>query len=254
MKASRYLFLLFLLSLYSFAFSQKNHVQFDHIGTAEGLSQSNVTCIFQDSRGFMWFGTWEGLNKYDGYTITVYKNDPLDPNSISNNYIKDIAESKNGDLWIATGGGGICRYDRNKEHFIKYMHDPKNANSISHDIVNSILEDVRGKLWIGTKAGLDMFDPVKNKFEHFTNDPDNKNSLSSSYVKYIFKDTRHDLWICTSNGLNLYSPETNTFRSFQHDKNNPQSIGSNNVNRMFEDSKHRLWIGTDGAGIDLFNR
>ncbi|MEP6952393.1 MAG: two-component regulator propeller domain-containing protein [Ginsengibacter sp.] len=253
MKNLRYFFLLSLHTLYFFAFSQSNRIQFDHIGTADGLSQSNVISIMQDSRGFMWFGTWQGLNKYDGYTIKVYKNDPLDKNSISNNYIRNIAEDKNGDLWIATGGGGLCRYDRNKENFTKYIHDPKNANSISHDVVNSVLEDERGKLWIGTDAGLDIFDPVKNKFEHFTNNPNDKTSLSDSHVKYIFEDTRHDLWICTSNGVNLFNTGTNTFTHFQHDKNDTKSIGTNNVNTMFEDSKHRLWIGTDGAGIDLFD-
>jgi len=254
MKVLRYLLLVFLHSLYSFAFSQNHHIQFDHVGTAEGLSQSNVFCMLQDSRGFMWFGTWEGLNKYDGYTIKVYKNDPLDQNSISNNFIESIIESKNGNLWIGTGGGGICRFDRNTEHFTAYRHDPKNANSIAGDVVNNILEDKREKLWIGTETGLDMFDPVKNKFEHFTHTPDDANSLSDSHVIYIFEDTRHDLWICTANGLNLFNPENKTFTRFYHDKNDNKSIGSNIVNTMFEDSQHHLWIGTDGAGMDLFNQ
>lgn len=254
MKALRYFFLIFLHCLFSFAFSQSHHIQFDHIGTAEGLSQSNVFCIMQDSRGFMWFGTWEGLNKYDGYTMTVYKNDLLDSNSISNNFITSITQSKNAGLWIATSGGGICRYNRNNEHFTRYRHDPKNVNSICSDLVNTILEDEQGKVWIGTEAGLDMFDPVKNKFEHFTYNPDDTNSLSNLFVSYVFEDTHHDLWICTSNGLNLFNRESKTFTHFQHDKNNSKSIGANIVSTMFEDSKHRLWIGTVGAGMDLFNK
>ncbi|MEO6672642.1 MAG: two-component regulator propeller domain-containing protein, partial [Ginsengibacter sp.] len=92
----RYLLLASLQAISFFAFPQKQHLQFEHIGTNEGLSQSNVLCILRDSRGFMWFGTHDGLNKYDGYKFTVYKNDPQKPNSLSNNFILAITESKNG--------------------------------------------------------------------------------------------------------------------------------------------------------------
>ena len=106
MKVLRYFLLVFLNSLYSFAFSQSHQIQFDHIGTAEGLSQSNVFCILQDSRGFMWFATRDGLNKYDGYKFTVYKNDAKDSNSISNNFISGIVEDRKGIIWVATRAGG----------------------------------------------------------------------------------------------------------------------------------------------------
>ncbi|MEO5892951.1 MAG: two-component regulator propeller domain-containing protein, partial [Ferruginibacter sp.] len=89
------------------AYPQNHHIQFDHIGTDDGLSQSNVLSIIRDHHGFMWFGTRDGLNKYDGYKITIYKNDVLDQNSISNNYITGLIERANGDLWISTLGGGI---------------------------------------------------------------------------------------------------------------------------------------------------
>src|SRR6478609_5969920 len=98
----RYLFLLFLVP--SVAFAQKPQFKFNHIETTEGLSESNVLCIFQDSKGFMWFGTEDGLNKYDGYKITVYKNDPQNKNSLSENQVNDIIEDASGDLWIATWG------------------------------------------------------------------------------------------------------------------------------------------------------
>jgi len=254
MKNLRLILCFLLMACCFVVYPQKQRVQFDHIGTAEGLSQSTVICILKDSRGFMWFGTRDGLNKYDGYTFTAYKNNPLDPNSISNNYIMDIVESKNGDLWVATLGGGICRYDRNKEQFTRYRHDSKNTNSISDDVVSSVLKDVQGKLWIGTASGLDMFDLVKNRFEHYTYNPNDTNSLSDSRVNWVLEDGQHDLWICTNRGINLFHPESKTFTRFQHNKNDDKSIGINNVNTMFEDSKHRLWIGTDGAGMDLFDK
>lgn len=255
MKKFYPIFYLILQTWCLFAYPQNHLISFDHIGTAEGLSQSNVECIMQDSRGFMWFGTWEGLNKYDGYTIKVYKNEPNDQNSVSNNYINGIVESKTNDLWIATNDGGLCRFDRNNEHFTRYMHDPKNANSISGNMVNSVLEDEAGKVWLGTGAGLDRFDPVKNTFEHFNFTPNDTNSIGDSYIKYVYEDTHHNLWIGTLNGgLNLFNPKTKTFTRYEHDKKNNKSIGSNNVYSIFEDSKNRLWIGTDGAALELFNQ
>src|SRR5919112_87222 len=102
MKTIRSSLLFSLHFLCCFAFSQSHKIQFDHIGTNDGLSQSNAICITQDSRGFMWFGTWDGLNKYDGYNITVYKNDPLNKNSISHDFVTSIIESKTTGLWMAT--------------------------------------------------------------------------------------------------------------------------------------------------------
>src|SRR5438552_2818061 len=120
---------LFLLSFSSIA--QKQNLKFEHININSGLSQSNVLCILQDSRGFMWFGTQDGLNKYDGYNITVYKKDSKKAGSLSDNNINDITEDKNGDLWIATGGGGLNRYNRQKDEFTHFKYDPLNRNSIS---------------------------------------------------------------------------------------------------------------------------
>src|ERR1700741_3115674 len=90
--------------------TQPATLRFDHLGTEQGLSQSNVTCILQDSRGFMWFGTQDGLNKYDGYKITVYKKNAQSRQSLSHNFIQDIAEDRDGNLWIATWGGGLNKF------------------------------------------------------------------------------------------------------------------------------------------------
>src|ERR1700694_439722 len=106
-------FSIILLQLIPFlAFPQAQHVKFRHMGTADGLSQSDVTCILQDSRGFMWFGTRDGLNKYDGYQFTVYKNNSGDEHTLANNFIMDMIEDAKGYIWIGTWGGGRDRYDR----------------------------------------------------------------------------------------------------------------------------------------------
>jgi PAS domain S-box-containing protein len=254
MNLIRYFFFIFLHGIALAAVSQKQNMRFEHLGTDQGLSQSNVICILQDSRGFMWFGTRDGLNKYDGYKFTVYKNDAGDPGSLSNNFIRDIAEDKNGDLWIATLGG-LCRYDRQKNRFTSYKHDSKNSHSISGNLITSILEDSGENIWIGTERGLNMYDKKRNQFVHYTYDKNADNSLGDVFVRTIFEDSRHDLWVGTFNGgLNLFNRKNKTFTRFQHNENDSKSISSNNVYTMFEDSKHRLWLGTNGGGLELFNK
>src|SRR5258705_4449906 len=137
MKTIRYIILFFLLAIGFYSNGQRENMKFEHLGTNSGLSQSNVLCILQDSRGFIWFGTQDGLNKYDGYSITVYKKDSKKTGTLSHNYIKDIIEDKNGDLWIATWGGGLNRYDRQKDEFTHFKHDQSNANSISGNFLIS---------------------------------------------------------------------------------------------------------------------
>jgi ligand-binding sensor domain-containing protein/signal transduction histidine kinase len=247
--------LFFFQILFVCGVAQNPHLQFDHIGASEGLSLNNVEAIIQDNRGFMWFGTPDGLNKYDGYRFTVFKTDPSDTNSISNNYIRSIAKSKNGDLWVATMGGGVCLYDHNKEHFIRYRHNEKNSNSIADDNVNSVWEDENENVWIATVNGLDKLNRKKNKIEHFKHVGNDTGSISDNYIRGIFEDASHNLWIATLNGgVNLLNKNNNTFSHFMHDEKNPLSIGSNNIITLFEDSEKRLWIGTDGAGMDYFDR
>src|SRR5258707_1978301 len=148
------LFLLTPLFFYSFSFSQKHDLKLEPFDINSGLSQNNIMCIVQDSRGFMWFGTEDGLNKYDGYNFTIYKNDPKKNTSLGDNYINDIVEDANGDLWIATMDSGLNKYDRQKDQFIHFTHDPKNPNSIADDFVNCLLKDSKENIWIGTSAGL----------------------------------------------------------------------------------------------------
>ena len=236
------------------ASAQNKQLHFDHIGTFQGISQSNILCLLQDSKGIMWFGSREGLNKYDGYKITVYKNNAADSSSISNNYINGMANSKNGDMWIATEGGGLCRFNRKRENFIRFQHDRLNPASIANNVVNAVLEDEDGMVWVGTASGLDKLNPAKNSFEHFTNVSKNAHSLGDNFIKYLFMDANHNLWIGTqSGGLCLYNTVTKNFTRFQHVNGDSTSINSNDIYGVFEDSKKRVWVGTNGMGLDLFN-
>jgi signal transduction histidine kinase/ligand-binding sensor domain-containing protein len=254
-KQVPFLFLIFLHFFCTSAWSQKQQVKFERIHNNAGLAESNILCVLQDSRGFMWFGTAHGLYKYDGYTFTLYKNEKTDPLSISNNFIQSLAESRNGDLWIATSGGGICRYDRRKDQFIRFQNDPGNANTLATDDVNTVLEDSKGQLWAGTLNGLDRYDSANNKFIHYTHDSTDSTSIGDNYIRYIYEDSGRDLWIGTlKGGLNLFNRPGETFTRFQHSAQDSKTISSNDIFTIFEDSKKRLWIGTNESGLDVFSR
>ena len=235
------------------AIGQKQ-LRFGHLATDQGLSQSNVTCILQDSRGFMWFGTQDGLNRYDGYEFTVYKNWVTDPYSISNNYIKSIIEDRGGNIWVGTWGGGLNRFDREKNRFIPYKHDPKKTGSLSDDFVDCIMEDKAGGLWIGTyQGGLNRLDPGAGRFTCYTNAPNDAGSLSDNYVTTVFEDSRHRIWVGTwSGGLNRLDPGAGRWTRFQHSKVIRESLVCNNITAIYEDNDHRLWIGTRD-GLDLLD-
>lgn len=252
MKAGYLFFLLQVSSL--IVFCQYKNIKFEHLKTDAGLSQSKVTAILQDSRGFMWFGTADGLNKYDGYKFTVYRNNPKNKNSLSNNSITNIVESNNGDLWISTWGGGLNRYIREKGIFVTYMHDAKNANSISENYITCAEEDKRGNLWVATEAGLDIFDKRKGIFTPYKSDSSNPHTIADKEVKIIYKDHKKNLWFGTVNGgLNLLNTTNNTFTRFKHNNKNPASVSDKNINTIFQDSKSRMWISTMKGGVELLD-
>src|ERR1700721_2750387 len=161
MALHRYSGILLLLLKTTLVYPQIAHLSFEHLGTAQGLSQSNVICSLQDSRGFMWFGTREGLNKYNGYTFTVYKNETGNDKSLSNNLINAIVEDAEGNLWIATWGGGLDRFDRMTEQFRHFRHNPADPRSLSSNLVLALLRDSRGSIWVGTEdGGLNRMDSL----------------------------------------------------------------------------------------------
>jgi signal transduction histidine kinase/ligand-binding sensor domain-containing protein/DNA-binding response OmpR family regulator len=251
----RRLFLPPLLVFSTVLCAQKQNLKFDHLDINGGLSQNHVLCIMQDRRGFMWFGTHDGLNKYDGYTFTVYRNDLLNEHSISNNYITALIEDTKGYMWIATSGGGLNRYDRDKNEFTHFKHDDNNPNSLSSDLITCIAEDHEGNFWIGTNdAGLNVLNTQTNKVTRFSNDKTNHNTLGDNFVKTVFEDYAHNIWIGTvGDGLNLFNRNNNSFTRYEHNPNDPTSIADNKVHVVFGDSKRRLWIGTDGGGLCLLN-
>ncbi len=232
--------------------------RFVHISTADGLSHGMVLRIVQDDLGFMWFGTADGLNRYDGHTFKVYKNDPDDPSSISSDSIWALYVDRSGTLWVGTEGGGLNRFDRDADRFIHYLPDPDDPYSLSDDGVTVIYEDRSGVLWIGTATGgLNRFDRKTERFTHYRHDPDDPYSISSDGIISILEDREGVLWVGTSIGLNRFDRETRHFTHYRHDPSDPYSLSHNSVWVIHEDEGDQagtLWIGTAGGGLNRFDR
>jgi ligand-binding sensor domain-containing protein/signal transduction histidine kinase len=225
--------------------SAGQHLRFDRIPAEQGLSQATVICILQDDQGFMWFGTEDGLNRYDGYNFTVYKHDPEDPNSLSNSWILSMIRDRSGVLWIGTANGGLNRFDLAANRITRYQHDPDDIHSLSNDRVLSVYEDRVGDLWVGTEFGLNRFEGETGTFVHYRHDPDDPGSLSGHSVRAIHQDQDGDLWIGTDAGLDRHSPGSEGFAHYQNDPNDTDSLSHNSVRAILQDSEGALWIGTD---------
>ncbi len=228
-------------------------LQFKQLTIENGLSQSTVNCILQDKRKFIWFGTQDGLNCFDGYTFTVYRNDPDDSTSISGNYILTLFEDSYGKFWVGTNSGlNLFVPEKNSfEHFKKKPGDP---NSLANDIVLSINEDDEKSLWVGTRGGgLSRFDFIKKKFENFVNDPQNSKTLSNNNVSAIYPGRKNELLVGTlGGGLNTFNIKNREFAHFTNDALNRNSISNNFIYSVLKDSKGRIWIGT-GNGLNRFS-
>jgi ligand-binding sensor domain-containing protein/signal transduction histidine kinase len=212
-------------------------LKFAHFTTNDGLSQSNVTEILQDRRGFMWFATRDGLNRYDGNAFVVYKHNPNDPASLSSNFVLDLMEDDQGCLWIATDFGGMNKFDPATERFARYRHDPNNSNSISGDSVETIARDSRGHLWFGTvDSGLDKFDPRTGGFTHYLND---SNGQFVGRVTKVIAGRQGDIWFVGERGLFHLNPETGQITRPPGTITTPLA-----ADYVYEDDAGNLWMLT----------
>lgn len=233
----KYVFLLLCLAGGLFSCYAQPVFKFSRFTPTGGLSQSNVTCILQDHLGFMWFGTQNGLNKYDGYQFTISRYSPTDSNTLPNNHIKAIVEDSSGTLWIGTWGGGLVGYNRKLDRFKRYSH----RSGLSDDFVSSLQLDAHGRLWIGTEnGGVDILDVSSGSLS--------KADLRTSAVPVItalLADHQGRMWVGTEGaGLLLFNEDL----SVSH----PAGVTSNDIRCMIEDNKHRIWIGTNGGGLDCY--
>lgn len=221
-----------------------------HFNTSDGLSQNMVDCIYKDSRGFMWFGTWNGLNRFDGYEFVIYKNDPKDTTSLGNNFIYDIEEDQYGNLLIATEEGlNVLLYEEYR--FIK-----PNLSLIQNEgnsIVLNVISVLDKNVWIGTEQGIKIISPInKNATFKLLNSQYNVSLCDSLEIHAFHGDSLGNMWIGTNNGLYKYDKETNSTYAVQAGFGNPD-LFANNITSLFSDNDNYLWVGTSNAGVIRYN-
>ncbi len=250
-KILLYFFTFFCIFSKSEAQQSNDGFTFEHLSIKQGLSQGIVTGITQDVKGFMWFGTEDDLNRYDGYEFVHHENNPNDKNSMPDNWIRALTTDKNGDVWIGTDTRGIAKYDRKKDRFIRYQTNPSNSNSLISNYITTLFTDSKNRIWVGTKdAGLCMLDSTRKNFVRYGSKKEDINSLADNYVRTIFETKTGEIWIGTNAGLCLLNEVTNTFTSYR-----TSSIGLTNheIRSICEDKYGILWIGTGGGGVNKFD-
>lgn len=246
MRPENLILLTYIILASTVAFSQKQDLEFKHLNTRNGLSQDHVNAIFKDHKGFMWFATDDGLNKYDGYQFTTYKHNPENGFGISNNYVYDILEDHDNNLWIATAGG-LDKYDRKKDIFIH--HNPPGKAIYIRDV----LIDNKRRIWVSSTDGLYLFNPGNGTFIQYQHNENDASSLSHNFTTCLAEDNAGTLWVGTTDGLNRFDTQTGKFVYYRNNHADKKSIGSSWIKAVYKDSRGNIWIGTLGGGASLFN-
>ena len=242
MRVSTFLYGLGLCCSASFSHSQQPSFYFQKLTTENGLSNNKINCILQDVRGFVWIGTDDGLNRFDGNKFLIYRNKPGDSTSLTGNIISDLLEDKDGVLWIATADGGLAKYDYKaapRYQFHQYRHSDQDSLSIPVNIVNGLLEDRRGFIWLATSgAGMLRFDKKKQQFMQPGND-------KGRTVLDLALDKKGLIWAGgQGGGLTKIDPET--FRVQKDDRYNNVyvKLPHMTVTSVFKDSRNDMWLGS----------
>ncbi len=271
-------------------YAQIETLQFENLTVEDGLSHPNVRAIVQDRFGFMWFGTEDGLDRYDGYTMVEYKNNPADSHSIPDHHIQCLLPDDNGVLWIGTGGGGLSSFDASTGRFSRHGLDNEYVYALRIDhngilwvgatdlnafdrktkrfitledtllmlrgaVIRSLYEDKAGVLWIGTWfRGLYEIERDRRRVANFRHDPNDSRSLSENHVISIFEDSQGGHWFGTyTGGLNKLDPQTGKFLRFPWRPDHATGLNDNTIRAMYEDRAGNLWLCTSGGGLNILN-
>ncbi|MCD2516415.1 ATP-binding protein [Massilia sp. G4R7] len=222
-------------------------LRFERLSVEQGLSQQSVLSILQDRRGFMWFGTQAGLNRYDGYRITTWRNDPDNPDSIPDNYVNASYEDAQGRLWFGTKGG-LARFDGASGKFLRYAAPDEASRRAGNRSVLAIVPAPGGGLWLATGDGLLHVDPDSGRVRAYRHDPNDPQSLGDDRVNALALDGKGNLWIGTGAGLDRLAPGAARFEHHVVHAHDPQR---NTVLSLSMGPRDTLWIGT-AAGLEAW--
>lgn len=275
-RASIIFSILLIISICAININAQNHsVRFNHLDVEDGLTNNMIRDILQDSKGFMWIATWDGLNRYDGYEFKVYKHIDGDSTSLRNNKIYRLMEDHLGRLWVGTFGGGLSLFNREEENFTNFILNPEDSTSIGSDKILSLFEDSKNRIWIGTySVGVSLIvenessknpnlSPSKKiKFINFRNDPGNKQSISDAGVLNIVEDNSGKIWFAPNDGslnklveTSTSSPEDYKFARFLSDPGNGTYIKNSSFDFIVTDSLNRdvFWLVDYYKGLMWFD-
>lgn len=217
-------------------------IRFTHYSTEQGLSQSRVDHMLQDNQGFLWFGTYNGLNRFDGYNFKVYKPEANNANSIGGVFIHALFQDRSGALWTGVDQS-LDRFDPVTQTFTHYRSNLGEPASLAGQL-EDITQDSDGILWLATRNGLDRLDPETGQFIHYRNDPNDPFTLSSNDVRFVYEDRQGTLWVATPAGLDGFDRRAGRVIRHYSSPNPPQTP----LDRIFEDRAGMLWLSATRAG------
>ena len=233
-------------------------IRFNHITPDQGVGFGDLWSINEDHEGFMWFGTEDGLIKYNGYNLKLYKNNPSDSSSLSANFVMTMLEDRFDQIWIGTFGGGLNLYNRNQDNFYRYVPEQRNLSVVHRNRVKTLLESKDGNIWLGTEGGgIYKFDPDPARrsqmtFEKFEHPKLNKSDMGLQRIRSIAEDEEGKIYIGTLSGLVILSKDRKDLQILRKGDKYPNKLSSNSLLKIFVDSRERIWIGTLDAGLDLY--
>ncbi len=234
------------------AAAQTQKIRFERLTIEDGLSQDAILAIAQDTQGFLWFGTEDGLNKYDGYKFTVYKHDTDDPASLIDNFVSEILVDRNGEIWVGTRSG-LDRFDSSSGSFIHYPTQLESEPYLQGAWVISLYEDHQGTLWVGTEEeGLNRLDRSNGTFSNSMDEFGDRPLLHVNAARVIYEDTKGKMWIGTHDGMYYFDRVSGEFTHYQ-DAVGVDDAELTDVSAIYEDQRGNLWVGSEAGGISRFN-
>jgi signal transduction histidine kinase/ligand-binding sensor domain-containing protein/CheY-like chemotaxis protein len=222
-------------------------LRFEHLSVEHGLAQESVLSIVQDTEGFMWFGTQNGLSRYDGYRVTTHRYQVGNPRTLANNWVKVLHVDRKGQLWIGTDGG-LDRYDPASGSFIHHLPGEAAKRGSGNTHIRAIVEDAAGGLWLATGDGLQHFDTASGQFTFWHHEPGNPDSLASDDVNALALDAGGRLWIGTAGGLDSMAGQS---RQLVHHRS-PLGATHDAIQALLVDRAGTLWVGTS-TGLERWN-
>ncbi len=246
---------LFLVVFNFYFFCQANNQphEIKSFPALSGILARTINHIVQDQKGFMWFATWEGLYRFDGYNIRGFKPNPDDPEGLNTQKITTLYQAHDGIIWVGTRHKGLYRFDPETETFTQFNAFGQEKHNISNSNIWSITEDDLGRIWAGTENGLICLETGDADAETYLYTRESKNGLSDNFVRKLFKDSQGKIWVGTTGGLFFFTPDNDIkLEKFDIQPEGSADLDNSYIYCIEESMNHAgdqvLWIGTK-AGL-----